>query len=108
MYATTNQIKPTQLTEMTTHAESATRRETPTVEIDQVRVGSRHPIVVQSMTNTDTEDAKATAQQVAELARAGSELVRITVSFGSFLPRIAGNKLVPASGVKGVPCWCVG
>jgi len=80
MYATTNQIKPTQLTEMTTHAESATRRETPTVEIDQVRVGSRHPIVVQSMTNTDTEDAKATAQQVAELARAGSELVRITVN----------------------------
>ncbi len=43
-------------------------------------VGGGQPIVVQSMTNTDTADAKATAQQVAELARAGSELVRITVN----------------------------
>ncbi|MCJ7815876.1 MAG: flavodoxin-dependent (E)-4-hydroxy-3-methylbut-2-enyl-diphosphate synthase, partial [Xanthomonadales bacterium] len=43
-------------------------------------VGSCHPVVVQSMTNTDTADAKATAKQVAELARAGSELVRITVN----------------------------
>ena len=45
-----------------------------------MRIGSDHPIVVQSMTNTDTVDAKATAQQVAELWRAGSELVRITVN----------------------------
>jgi len=45
-----------------------------------VLVGSEHPIVVQSMTNTDTSDVKATAQQVAELARAGSELVRVTVN----------------------------
>jgi (E)-4-hydroxy-3-methylbut-2-enyl-diphosphate synthase len=45
-----------------------------------VKIGSCHPIVVQSMTNTDTEDAKSTAKQVAELARAGSELVRITVN----------------------------
>ena len=43
-------------------------------------MGSCHPVVVQSMTNTDTADAKATAQQVAELARSGSELVRITVN----------------------------
>jgi (E)-4-hydroxy-3-methylbut-2-enyl-diphosphate synthase len=56
------------------------RRQTPTVEIGRVRVGSEHPIVVQSMTNTDTEDAAATARQVAELFRAGSELVRITVN----------------------------
>ncbi len=56
------------------------RRPTPTVEIGRVRVGSAHPVVVQSMTNTDTEDAAATARQVAELARAGSELVRITVN----------------------------
>jgi (E)-4-hydroxy-3-methylbut-2-enyl-diphosphate synthase len=56
------------------------RRETPTVSIGKVEVGSRHPVVVQSMTNTDTADAKSTAQQVAELARAGSELVRITVN----------------------------
>jgi len=56
------------------------RRETPTVYVGDVCVGSRHPIVVQSMTNTDTADAKSTAQQIAELARAGSELVRITVN----------------------------
>ncbi len=56
------------------------RRETPTVRIGEVLVGSQHPIVVQSMTNTDTADARSTARQVAELARAGSELVRITVN----------------------------
>jgi (E)-4-hydroxy-3-methylbut-2-enyl-diphosphate synthase len=56
------------------------RRPTPSVQIGSVVVGSAHPIVVQSMTNTDTADARATAQQVAELARAGSELVRITVN----------------------------
>jgi (E)-4-hydroxy-3-methylbut-2-enyl-diphosphate synthase len=56
------------------------RRKTPTVLVGKVPVGSCHPIVVQSMTNTDTEDAAATARQVAELARAGSELVRITVN----------------------------
>jgi len=58
----------------------AARRETPVVRVAGVPVGSAHPIVVQSMTNTDTADARATAQQVAELARAGSELVRITVN----------------------------
>jgi len=61
-------------------ARAASRRATPTVRIGTVMVGSDHPIVVQSMTNTDTADAKGTAQQVAELARAGSELVRITVN----------------------------
>ena len=45
-----------------------------------VPVGSAHPIVVQSMTNTDTADAVATALQVADLARAGSKLVRVTVN----------------------------
>jgi len=59
---------------------TAPRRVTPTVRIGRVSVGSCHPVVVQSMTNTDTADARATAQQVAELARAGSELVRITVN----------------------------
>jgi (E)-4-hydroxy-3-methylbut-2-enyl-diphosphate synthase len=48
--------------------------------VDGVRVGGGHPIVVQSMTNTDTVDVGATAKQVADLARAGSELVRITVN----------------------------
>ena len=48
--------------------------------IGGVPVGSAHPIVVQSMTNTDTADASGTALQVAELARAGSRLVRVTVN----------------------------
>jgi (E)-4-hydroxy-3-methylbut-2-enyl-diphosphate synthase len=65
---------------MTENAQAAARRATPTVSIAGIKVGSRHPIVVQSMTNTDTADARATARQVAELARAGSELVRITVN----------------------------
>ncbi|MDX1381220.1 MAG: flavodoxin-dependent (E)-4-hydroxy-3-methylbut-2-enyl-diphosphate synthase [Xanthomonadales bacterium] len=56
------------------------RRQTPTVRVGHVCVGSEHPVVVQSMTNTDTEDARATARQVAQLARAGSEIVRITVN----------------------------
>jgi (E)-4-hydroxy-3-methylbut-2-enyl-diphosphate synthase len=56
------------------------RRQTVTVDVDGVKIGSRHPIVVQSMTNTDTADPDATALQVAALAHAGSELVRITVN----------------------------
>jgi (E)-4-hydroxy-3-methylbut-2-enyl-diphosphate synthase len=56
------------------------RRTTPTVKVGRLPLGSDHPIVVQSMTNTDTADVRGTAQQVAELARAGSELVRITVN----------------------------
>lgn len=59
---------------------AASRRKTPTVDVGGVPVGSDHPVVVQSMTNTDTADARSTAQQVAELARAGSEVVRITVN----------------------------
>ncbi|MGH6664965.1 MAG: flavodoxin-dependent (E)-4-hydroxy-3-methylbut-2-enyl-diphosphate synthase, partial [Pseudolabrys sp.] len=49
------------------------------VTVGGVVVGGGAPIVVQSITNTDTADAEATARQVAALARAGSELVRITV-----------------------------
>jgi len=56
------------------------RRQTPTVDVGGVKIGSRHPVVVQSMTNTDTADADATALQVAALAHAGSELVRVTVN----------------------------
>jgi (E)-4-hydroxy-3-methylbut-2-enyl-diphosphate synthase len=56
------------------------RRKTVTARIGGVPVGSDHPIVVQSMTNTDTADAPSTALQVAELARAGSSLVRVTVN----------------------------
>ena len=61
-------------------AHAAERRTTPTVTVGNIHIGSSRPVVVQSMTNTDTADARATAQQVAELARAGSELVRITVN----------------------------
>ena len=56
------------------------RRPSMAVGIGPVRVGGGAPIVVQSMTNTDTADAAATAAQVAQLANAGSELVRITVN----------------------------
>jgi (E)-4-hydroxy-3-methylbut-2-enyl-diphosphate synthase len=56
------------------------RRRTRTVLVGGIPVGSAHPVVVQSMTNTDTADADATAIQVAQLAHAGSELVRITVN----------------------------
>lgn len=51
-----------------------------TAIVGKVPVGSAHPIVVQSMTNTDTADAESTARQVIELARAGSQLVRVTVN----------------------------
>ena len=56
------------------------RRPSVTVDVGGVPVGGRHPIVVQSMTNTDTADPDATAIQVARLAHAGSELVRVTVN----------------------------
>ncbi len=56
------------------------RRHTCAVRVGTVAIGGGAPVVVQSMTNTDTADAAATTKQVAELARAGSELVRITVN----------------------------
>ena len=56
------------------------RRQTVTTLIGSVPVGSDAPVVVQSMTNTDTADVTATVEQVASLARAGSELVRVTVN----------------------------
>ena len=59
--------------------ESSARRRSVPVNIGGVVVGGTAPIVVQSMTNTDTADVDATLAQVAALARAGSELVRITV-----------------------------
>lgn len=56
------------------------RRQTHQVKIDHITVGSESPVVVQSMTNTGTADAAATAAQVRELSEAGSEMVRITVN----------------------------
>ena len=60
--------------------ETIQRRQTAAVRIGPVMVGSGYPVAVQSMTNTDTADAAATASQVAALALSGSELVRITVN----------------------------
>jgi len=59
---------------------SQARRKSHSVNIGGVGMGAQNPIVVQSMTNTDTADADGTARQVIDLARAGSELVRITVN----------------------------
>jgi (E)-4-hydroxy-3-methylbut-2-enyl-diphosphate synthase len=59
---------------------SIERRKTVVCTIGNVRVGSGAPVVVQSMTNTDTADVFSTVEQVASLARAGSELVRVTVN----------------------------
>ncbi len=56
------------------------RRSTVTVDVGGVKVGSEHPVVVQSMTNTDTADVESTVRQVAALWRAGSEVVRVTVN----------------------------
>jgi (E)-4-hydroxy-3-methylbut-2-enyl-diphosphate synthase len=56
------------------------RRKTYTTTIGNVKVGSDHPVMVQSMTNTDTADIRSTVAQVAALARAGSEVVRVTVN----------------------------
>ena len=62
------------------HVLTVTRRPTVSAIVGDVPIGSAYPIVVQSMTNTDTADASATALQVAELSRAGSRLVRVTVN----------------------------
>jgi len=70
---------------------SIQRRKTVTASVGRVRLGSEVPVVVQSMTNTDTADVAATVRQVADLARAGSELVRVTVNHdaaAAALPRI--------------------
>ncbi len=56
------------------------RRKTPTVKIGSVAIGSNHPVVIQSMTNTNTADIEGTVEQIILLAEAGSELVRITVN----------------------------
>ena len=62
-----------------TYSAITTRRKTIGVSVGHIKVGGASPIVVQSMTNTDTADVQGTARQCFELAKAGSELVRITV-----------------------------
>src|ERR1700731_4374880 len=65
------------------------RRKTVTAVVSGVRVGSDAPVVVQSMTNTDTADIPSTVQQVAALAKAGSELVRVTVNTAAAAAAVA-------------------
>src|SRR6266481_6468038 len=68
------------------------RRAAAVVDVGGIKVGGNHPIVVQSMTNTDTADSASTVNQVMALARAGSELVRVTVNTdeaAAAVPRIA-------------------
>ena len=68
---------------------SLQRRQTHQVQIEHITVGSDAPVVVQSMTNTDTADAIGTAQQVKELSDAGSEMVRITVNSPDAAAKVA-------------------
>src|SRR6516165_10791405 len=82
------------------------RRKTVTCDIAGVRVGSDAPIVVQSMTNTDTADVAATVAQVAALAEAGSELVRVTVNTEEAAAAVA--PIVEQLDKQGVPVPIVG
>src|SRR5688572_3536363 len=66
------------------------RRISTRVMVGKVVIGGGAPVVVQSMTNTDTADAEATARQCYELWRAGSELVRITVNTPEAAAQVAG------------------
>ena len=77
------------------------RRQTVVVDVGGVKVGGSHPIVVQSMTNTDTADVTATAVQVGALHEAGSELVRVTVNneaAAEAVPDIVARVAVPVIG----------
>src|ERR1051325_6448619 len=82
------------------------RRPTPAVFVGPVPVGSRHPIVVQAMTNTDTADVEATAAQGAALAEAGSELVRGTVNNEE--AAAAGPRMLGAVDRRGIPVPIIG
>src|SRR5262245_36858654 len=78
------------------------RRKTYAVKVGKVQVGGGAPIVVQSMTNTDTADVAATLKQTLELAEAGSEIVRWTVNVpeaAAAVPEIQKRLLAAGSGV---------
>ena len=83
-----------------------TRRKTNTVAVGPILVGSDHPVVVQSMTDTDTADINATVSQIADLHSAGSEIVRVTVNTveaAAAVPRIK-----EALAKKNIECPLVG
>jgi len=75
---------------MSQHNPASLRRASVGVKVGSVRIGGSAPVVVQSMTNTDTADEMATTEQVFQLARAGSELVRITVNSLEAAKAVAG------------------
>lgn len=80
------------------------RLNTPTVEVGGVKIGGKNPIVIQSMTNTDTSDAKSTAKQIIELADAGSEIVRMTVNTNLAAPKVPEiRKILDAKGFAKIP-----
>src|SRR5438067_7245565 len=85
-----------------TNADPQERRRSVAVDVGGVIVGGGAPVVVQSMTNTDTADVAGTVAQVAALARAGSELVRITVdrdAAAASVPHIKERLLAQGIGV---------
>ncbi|HKE28742.1 MAG TPA: flavodoxin-dependent (E)-4-hydroxy-3-methylbut-2-enyl-diphosphate synthase [Bryobacteraceae bacterium] len=82
------------------------RRKAAVVDVGGVRVGGDHPIVVQSMTNTDTADVASTVNQVMALAQAGSELVRVTVNTEAAAAAVP--KIVDTLAQFGVPVPLIG
>ncbi|MEO8594031.1 MAG: flavodoxin-dependent (E)-4-hydroxy-3-methylbut-2-enyl-diphosphate synthase [Candidatus Solibacter sp.] len=82
------------------------RRKAVVVDVGGVKVGGTHPIVVQSMTNTDTADVASTVNQVMALARAGSELVRVTVNTEAAAAAVP--RIVDACGAFGVRVPIIG
>jgi (E)-4-hydroxy-3-methylbut-2-enyl-diphosphate synthase len=84
----------------------AVRRKAVVVDVGGVKVGGDHPIVVQSMTNTDTADIASTVNQVMALARAGSELVRVTVNTEAAAAAVP--KIVDTIAAFGVPVPIIG
>lgn len=80
-----------------TEAFAKSRKPTHSVQIGKVWIGSQHPVVVQSMTNTDTADIDSSVKQISQLWRAGSELVRVTVNnaeSAAAVPRIRDKLLM--------------
>ena len=84
----------------------AARRQAVVVDVGGVKVGGNHPIVVQSMTNTDTADVASTVNQVMALARAGSELVRVTVNTEAAAAAVP--KIVDTMAAFGAPVPLIG
>src|SRR5271165_5516354 len=82
------------------------RRKSIAVNVGGVKVGGSNPIVVQSMTNTDTADITATVNQIMALARAGSELVRVTVNTEAAAAAVP--KIVDTIEAFGVPVPIIG